>query len=277
MKEEEMDDLFGDLDRALQDSSEVDEVDKIDLSKQSVSDEKLLFLDEEESFDDDDVHVGQFLRMQSDDWPEIQVNGSSVNLVAVIVDDSGSMRFGNDGEAERELKKGLVSMTQELKIIARESRKDIFLVIQGFKKRYFIGDVSQLNIDSVIGKIDCDCRNDRVVEKSMEVGRNLSNLESDLKSRGISVDIHMLVMSDGGLERERVSVDVFKEFISGRYYWKLSAIVIDSGYQVDYSFKKTFRDMGIRNIILATPYELRRALYNFSRSVSAVSSLLTED
>ncbi|MFC1638247.1 hypothetical protein ACFL2R_02395 [Patescibacteria group bacterium] len=265
---EEMDDLFGDLDRTLESSSEVDEADKVDLSKQAVEEEEFSFLDGEDESFDDDVHVGQSLCVQSKDWPEVQVSGSSVNLVAVIVDDSGSMRYGNEGRAERELKKGLRSMTQELKNISEESKKDIFVVIQGFKARYFIGDVSHLKIDSVIGNIECDCRDDRVVEKSVEIGHNLSNLERDLKARGVSVDVHMLVMADGGLENERVSVREFSRFIEERHYWKVSAIGIDSG--CSFPFKRTFRSMGINKIILANPSELRRALYQFSRSVSAV-------
>ncbi|MFC1638248.1 hypothetical protein ACFL2R_02400 [Patescibacteria group bacterium] len=264
---EEVDDLFSDLDRALESSSEVDKADKIDLSMKVTKDDAFSFLDEEGESFDDDVHVGMSLCVQPDDWPEIMVSGSSVNLVAVLVDDSGSM----SGQAERELKMGLSLMIKELRSVVREMNKDTFLVIRGFKERYYAGDVMDLNESQMMDLIRCNFNETPLYSASKKLASNISSSEESLKARGISVSVNVLIMTDGRPNREPAYSFSFDNSSEKMSYWKTSGLYIhtERGFG-GFDFKEVFSRLGVKKMISANPSELRRALYQFSRSVSAV-------
>ncbi|MFC1638246.1 hypothetical protein ACFL2R_02390 [Patescibacteria group bacterium] len=266
---EEMDDLFGDLDRTLESSSEVDEADKVDLSKQAVEEEEFSFLDGEDESFDDDVHVGQSLYVQPKDWPEIKVSGSSVNIVPVLVDDSYSV-YGRGSDDQ--LRKAVRSMIVELRNIKKETGKDTFVVLQGFRTRYFAGNI--LDLDERELYIKCDVDGTPLVERSIDIYRHASRAEEALKLKGVSTTVNMLVITDGEPLDDSCYPREFRALVDEKPYWKISGLGLDnndsSGEWDDVDFEAMFNSMGIKKVIIATPSELRRALYNFSRSVSAV-------
>ena len=218
---------------------------------------------------EDELSSGNTVIVQPLRWPEIKVEGTSVTIVAVLLDDSGSI--SGDGKDEK-LTEGAEDMIEQLKSVAREG-KEIFLNITGFRRTYFSGNVLHADSDEILRGVRFVHDSTPLVRTSLEIARTADCVETVLNNQGISVRVSMLLITDG-LPNSDITPFKFKEQCIKKYpHWKFSGmgITCEDEREASYyreEFTKTFEKMGIDNIVTPSTNGVKEALYQYSKSVS---------
>ena len=205
------------------------------------------------------------------DWPEINVKGTSVNIVAVLTDDSYSIF---DRGNQEKLLDGVRDMISELQKIAKGQR-ETFFALTGFKKSYFLGDVLSKNPGDIISLINCTHTSTPLVQTALRLIKTVSSAEKQLNDLGISVTVSMLLITDGIPEGDTHKPHEFKDAIANHLHWKVFGMGITRDYETraeedKKKFTDVFESMGIKNIVMPSSSEIGAVLSSFSRSVSAV-------
>ena len=215
---------------------------------------------------------GGVLVMKPYDWPEIEVNGTSITIVTVLLDDSGSIA---NREIAEKLTEGVNDMIEELKTIASKGR-EIFLNITGFRKRYFCGNVLNANPEKIIESVWFDYDYTPLVKTAIRLVRNAEHAETTLNEQGISVAVSMLLITDGSPQRDSYDPPDFKrDCVQKHSHWNFAGMGITGDCEFDaledrQRFTALFEEMGINKIVTPSSNGVKEALYQFSRSVSAV-------
>ena len=215
---------------------------------------------------------GGVLVMQPNEWPEIKVNGTSITIVSVLLDDSYSIQ--DRGIAEK-LNEGVNDMIGELKSIASKG-KEIFLNITGFSKKYFCGNVLDADPKKILDRVyfDHDCT--PLVETAARLVKNTEYAETTLNDQGISVAVSMLLITDGFPREDNLYPPEFKKnCVQKHSHWNFAGMGITRHHEYHASgdrkvFTELFEEMGINKIVTPSSNGLKEALYQFSRSVSAI-------
>lgn len=244
-------DLFSDLDLML--------------NKQQQEDDAPPELEEEFEDDYDSISIQPY------NWPEIKVQGTSVNIVPVLIDDSYSIR---DRGIEPKLLDGAKDMIDELQKIAKE-QKETFFALTGFKGSYFLGDVLSKSPEEIISQIECTHTSTPLVQTALRLIETVSSAEEHLNDLGISSTVNMLLITDGLPEEDTHRPHEFKNAIANHPHWKVLGMGITRDYERRAEedmrkFTDVFESMGIKNIVTPSSSEVKAVFSSFSKSVSMV-------
>ena len=215
---------------------------------------------------------GGALILQPDNWPEIKVKGTSITIVAVVLDDSISIK---DKEIGPKLIEGVQDMIEELKSIARKQR-EIFLNITGFRRTYFCGNVLDADPDEILDNVSFSYGSTPLAGTAAQLVRTTKEAETALNDQGISVAVSMLLVTDGHPECDTIPPDQFnREYLQENLNWNFSGMGItrENEYSAQSDreeFTQIFQKMGIDKIVTPSSNGVKAALYQFSKSVSAV-------
>ena len=210
--------------------------------------------------------------MQPNEWPEIEVKGTKITLITVLLDDSASIR--REGIAEK-LTEGVNDMIEELKTIASKGR-EIFLNITGFHGRYFCGNVLDADPEEIFDEICFNYDGTPLVRTAVELVETTENAETALNNQGISVAVSMLLITDGDPIGDSFDPSHFNDnYIPKHSHWNFSGMGITRDDEEYASrdrrrFTYLFEEMGINKIVTPSSNGVKTALYQFSKSVSAI-------
>ncbi|MFC1645477.1 hypothetical protein ACFL08_05625 [Patescibacteria group bacterium] len=204
------------------------------------------------------------------DWPEIEIKGTSIALVVMVIDDSKSMRYRR---IEEKLLKGLRRINAIFKDAGE--KRQVILVVQGFKQRYFAGDVLTLT-DEYIDTVECTNMGTPVVTTSYDLAKEVRAAEELLTSKGIQVSVNMLVMTDGESLDDRRDPREFQKVVETCPHWSIMGLGVYKKDEYDeqecpiavQEFRQLFSGMGIRRISTPDASGLEFELAKFSKSVS---------
>jgi hypothetical protein len=203
----------------------------------------------------------------------ISVTTASVVVVGMLIDDSVSMTEGSekdppkDGKKLDALKEGIRSSIAGLKMIAAKG-KSVHLVIIGFNRLYFSGNVLGVDSESIVNSYSptYDCT--PLVKYSIKLSCAIENLVDSYNQLGINAHVMELLLTDGEPRRD-ISLDSFMQVMRCKPHWKIQGLGIVGEDFTQRGIDEVFARMGIKDRVPARPEDIAAAMLGFSKSASA--------